>query len=127
MGYCMKSTGFAWYQLSRREAALTACIGIVLLVLSILAIMRSGDMPEIDPQGATAPLALVDVNSATQAELMALPGIGERKAARIVKARKLKAIRSLKELAQAAGGIPATKLDRMRSHVAFKQRTKKQR
>lgn len=115
----MKNNSFAWYQLSRREAALTGCIGISLLVLSIFAIVRSGECSEAIPQGNTAPMALVYINQASASELMALPGIGERKAQRIVEARKSRRIDSLDELAKVVGGLSITDQDRMRNHVAF--------
>ncbi len=65
------------------------------------------------------PAARVNVNSAGETELSALPGIGERKAQRIIEARKHAPIRSLDELAAAAGGIPRKDLDRMAEFVVF--------
>ncbi|MHC4839522.1 MAG: ComEA family DNA-binding protein [Planctomycetota bacterium] len=115
----MKPNGFAWYQLSRREAALTSGIAVAILVLSVFTIFRSEPDIKLTHQGEVSSLAVVKVNSASVAELMALPGIGERKAQRIVDARKLQKLSSSKDLAEAAGGIPAKEIERMARHISF--------
>jgi DNA uptake protein ComE-like DNA-binding protein len=63
--------------------------------------------------------AIVHVNRAGVAELASLPGIGQRKAEKIVAARAQGPLRNLEEMARAAGGIPQTSRDRMQPFVRF--------
>jgi DNA uptake protein ComE-like DNA-binding protein len=110
---------FAWYRLHGREAAVLLILGALLVGLSGWAWLSGPDPAEVPRHHTELPPARVNVNTASLGELTALPGVGERKAARIVSARELRPIRSLDELAEAAGGIPARDLERMREYVVF--------
>lgn len=94
-------------------------ISLMLVILcALLAFSGTGAAPPSISDGSLPP-ARIYVNRASAAELMALPGIGERKAERIVRQREAKPLQSVEELAAAAGGIPAVQLERMRPFVAF--------
>lgn len=67
------------------------------------------------------PPARVYVNKAGVAELSALPGIGPKKAERIIEARKKAPIDSLEQFAKAAGGVSAASLERMKPFVSFER------
>ncbi|MBX3459696.1 MAG: helix-hairpin-helix domain-containing protein [Planctomycetes bacterium] len=109
----------AWYRLSRGNVAAVAAISLVLVVLcALLALGGSGAAPPDVSDGSLPPVRIY-VNRASAAELMALPGIGERKAERIVRQREAKPLKDMNELAAAAGGIPAAQLERMRPFVSF--------
>ncbi|MCA8919686.1 MAG: helix-hairpin-helix domain-containing protein [Planctomycetes bacterium] len=109
----------AWYRLQPREIAVLLVLGLLFVVMASWAMLH--DSAVIDPKvkAHELPAAKVNVNSASAAELTALPGIGERKAQRIVEARGQQPIRNLDELASAAGGIPRKDLDRMTNYVVF--------
>lgn len=110
---------FAWYRLQRREMAALLAIALLVAALASWAWFRDSRAfdPPVEPR--EMPPALIHVNSASAAELAALPGIGEAKAARIVEFRKSAPITSIAELADAAGGIPAKSQERMAPYVAF--------
>jgi DNA uptake protein ComE-like DNA-binding protein len=110
---------FAWYRLQAREIAVLLVLGAVLIGLSAWAYFHDSGFKQLKVQSQELPAARVNVNTASQAELTALPGIGERKAERIVTARATAPIHSLTELAKAAGGIPQKDLERMRPYVVF--------
>jgi hypothetical protein len=110
---------FAWYRLEGRESALLLIFCLILCILCSIVWLR-GDAPRALPATSTElPPAAVHVNRASVAELSALPGIGPRKAERIVSARQANKIRSLEELAHAAGGIPRAEQQRMEPFVRF--------
>jgi len=67
---------------------------------------------------ATQPTQRVNVNTATQAELDALPGISTKLAKRIVAARQEHPIRSLDDLAQIPG-VSAKRLKRLEAQVTW--------
>ena len=110
---------FAWYRLQGREIAVLVAIGALLIGLSTWAWLRDSGFKEVPVVQTELPPAKVNVNTASLGELTALPGIGERKAEKIVNARKNRRIGSLEELARAAGGIPAKDLERMKAYVVF--------
>jgi competence protein ComEA len=109
----------AWYRLTRGEIAVIGilCLFWVVLCISLTASERSFADPL--PRSTELPPARIDVNRASAAELTALPGIGERKADRIVRARHERSIRNLSDLSSAAGGIPQAALERMQPFVSF--------
>lgn len=77
--------------------------------------------------GALAPAAaadgVVNVNTATAEQLMALPGVGESKARAILEAREARGrFESIDELTQVKG-IGAVGLERMRPFLALQGRT----
>ncbi len=91
----------------------------VLVALCVVMIAGGRGPQEITRHHTDLPPARVNVNTADAAELMALPGIGERKAGRIIAARQGKPIRTLEEFAAAAGGVPAETLQRLRPYLIF--------
>jgi competence ComEA-like helix-hairpin-helix protein len=110
---------FAWYRLQGREVAVLAALGVLLVALSLWAWFHDSDFRQPEVDSREMPPVRVNVNTASESELTALPGVGERKAEKIVAARKTAAIQSLEELARAAGGIPAKDLERMKPYVVF--------
>lgn len=110
---------FAWYRLQGREIAVLLALGALLAGLSAWAWLHDSGFRELSVETRALPPARVNVNTATLAELTALPGIGERKAEKIVAAREAAPISSLEQLASAAGGIPGRELERMRPYVVF--------
>ncbi len=69
----------------------------VLGVLALLACLASG------PLAATAAPERVDINSANSQQLASLPGIGEAKAAAIIKAREQRPFTSVADLRRVSG------------------------
>lgn len=110
---------FAWYRLQGREIAVLIALGVLLVALTTWVWVRDAGFKDVPVKHTELPPAKVNVNTASLGELTALPGIGERKAEKIVNARTAKRITSLDELAKAAGGIPAKDLDRMKEYVVF--------
>lgn len=110
---------FAWYRLHAREVA---ALGVLLLAFSVLAgvaLAHRGGTREVEFTSRPLPAARVYVNRAGMSELAALPGIGPRKAEKIIEARTKAPITDLASLARAAGGISSANLERMRPYVEF--------
>lgn len=110
---------FAWYQLQGREAALLLATACLLIGLSGAVFLTRDEPAPPAAKSADMPPAMVHVNRAGVAELSSLPGIGTRKAERIIESRKAAPIRSMDELARAAGGIPQASRERMAPFVRF--------
>lgn len=110
---------FAWYRLHGREAAALCVLLLAFAVLAGVALAHRGVTREVEFKSRTLPAARVYVNRAGVSELAALPGIGPRKAERIIEARAKAPITDLASLARAAGGISAANLERMRPYVEF--------
>ncbi len=115
----VREPDFAWYRLQRREIAALLFIGVIVAGLALWATLRERAFYDVPVQSEELPPARINVNTASAAELTALPGIGEAKSARIVEARRHAPINNVEELAEAAGGIPAKSLERMEPYVAF--------
>lgn len=109
----------AWYRLQRGEIAVLLVLLAAVAGLSVWAWFHERAPREPAQTHTELSPAKVNVNTAGETELSALPGIGERKAQRIMESRKHTPIRSLEELAAAAGGIPRKDLDRMAEFVVF--------
>src|ERR1700686_4246504 len=67
------------------------------------------------PGSALATKAKVNLNSATQQELEALPGVGEATARKIIAGRPYSSVDDL-----ARAGVPASTIDKIRSQVTAK-------
>lgn len=111
---------FAWYRLQGREIAALGIVGVILVALSVWALAFDGGAPQPEVIWRELPAATVNVNTASLSELTALPGVGERKAEKIITARQQAPISTLEELAKAAGGIPTKDIERMKPYVVFK-------
>jgi DNA uptake protein ComE-like DNA-binding protein len=85
----------------------------------VAALMQRGRARELTLAHEELPPARVFVNRAGVAELSALPGIGAKKAEKIIDARKKAPIESLEQMARAASGISAANLERMKPFVDF--------
>ncbi len=87
--------------------------------LATAAMLTRGRTREVSITHEEPPPARVHVNKAGIAELSALPGIGAKKAEKIIEARRKAPIENLEQLAKAAGGISAANLERMKPFVDF--------
>jgi competence ComEA-like helix-hairpin-helix protein len=110
---------FAWYRLHAREAAALLVLLLVFSGLATAAMLTRGRTREVSVTHEEPPPARVNVNKAGIAELSALPGIGAKKAEKIIEARKQAPIENLEQLAKAAGGISSANLERMKPFVNF--------
>ena len=110
---------FAWYRLHAREVAALVVLLAGFAAVSTIALLRRGTTREVEIAGQSQPAAKVRINRAGVAELSALPGIGPRKAERIVEARSKSPILDLAALSKAAGGVSAANLERMKPFVEF--------
>lgn len=109
----------AWYRLSTVERGAILIFCLFLVILCIILIVRDGGVSEVSIRAGSPVPARINPNTASVAELTALPGIGERKAESIVLARQQRRIESLDQLAEAAQGIPAALLERIQPFVEF--------
>ncbi|CAG0966011.1 hypothetical protein PLCT2_01041 [Planctomycetaceae bacterium] len=112
---------FAWYRLHAREAAALLVLLLVFSGLATAAMLTRGRTRDVGISHEEPPPAKVHVNKAGIAELSALPGIGAKKAEKIIEARKRAPIESLDQLAKAAGGVSAANLERMKPFVSFER------
>jgi competence protein ComEA len=87
-----------------------------LLATSLLVLAGRSLLQSLQAGSSTLPSQRIDLNSATQAELMLLPGVGETLAERIVKARAVSLFKEIEDLRTIAGIGPAT-FERLRPWV----------
>jgi DNA uptake protein ComE-like DNA-binding protein len=110
---------FSVARLHGAEAAALIVAALVLAGLTVLSAVREqGEAAASFSHGEAAP-ARIEVNRASLAELSALPGLGPRKAQRVIEAREKAPIRDLAGLARAAGGLPRAQQERMAPFVEF--------
>lgn len=109
----------AWYRLTIGERAVLLIFCLSLAILCIILIAHGQGFSRAEVVSSQSVPARINPNTASMAELTALPGIGERKAESIVLARQQQRIETLEQLAQAAQGIPAAVLVRIQPFVEF--------
>jgi competence protein ComEA len=89
----------------------------VLLAASFLILAGKSWLQSLKAGSSTIPAHRIDLNTATQAELMLLPGVGEALADRIIKARAAKGLfQKVDDLRHVSGIGPAT-IERLRDWV----------
>jgi competence protein ComEA len=77
-------------------------IVIAFVVLSAIGVMSTGALAA-DTEGSTAASAVVNINSATAAELSLLPGVGPSKAEAIVKYRAANPFKQVDQIMRVKG------------------------
>jgi len=77
---------------------------------------RSGARAASTPDGAPAPPAKVNLNTATQAELETLPGVGEKTAEKIMRFRETQPFTHVDDL-RYVQGIGEKRMETLRPHV----------
>ena len=91
-----------------------------LLVAALAGLMLSSSAPSAAQEPATVPVAsaeaVVDLNTATEAELVSLPGIGPSKAQAILAYRQRRPFRRIEELMRVPG-IGRTTFRRLRARL----------
>ncbi|MDR3462859.1 MAG: helix-hairpin-helix domain-containing protein [Beijerinckiaceae bacterium] len=88
------------------------------LMLGGAAVAQSPQSPAAKPASTTAAAALIDINSATKAQLLVLKGIGDKRADDIIKGRPYK---GKDELVQ-KGIIPAGVYADIKDKIIAKQK-----
>jgi competence protein ComEA len=77
---------------------------------------RDGDKGKAPSTRKRPPAEPIDLNTATEAQLLQLPDIGSTLAARILEARRVRKFTSVEELRQVKG-IGPKRLESLRPHV----------
>ena len=88
-----------------------------LLVLALLSPLQAADKPAT-PNASTVKVELVDINSATETQLKALPGIGDAYAAKIIAGRPY----AKKDQLKAKNIIPAATYDKIQAQIIARQK-----
>jgi competence protein ComEA len=88
------------------------------LIFSILALGLCGPLSQSWAVPHSSLQGIVNVNTATSAELNLLPGIGPAKAAKILAHRQNQPFQSLEDLKK-IGGLGAKRLEALRPYVRF--------
>jgi len=88
----------------------------VLLVAGLFAVAGKALLQSIQAGPSTLPSQRIDINSATLAELLLLPGVGDNLAERIVQVRAKAPFRKIEDLRKVPGIGPAT-FERLRGWV----------
>lgn len=88
-----------------------------LLVLAVLSPLQAADKPTT-PNASAAKIELVDINSATEAQLKALPGIGDAYAAKIIAGRPY----AKKDQLKTKNIIPAATYDKIQEQIIARQK-----
>ena len=90
---------------------------VFLLVLALMSPLQAADKPAT-PNASAAKIELVDINSATAAQLKALPGIGDAYAAKIIAGRPY----AKKDQLKAKNIIPAATYDKIQEQIIARQK-----
>jgi len=90
---------------------------VFLLVLALMSPLQAADKPA-PPNASAAKIELVDINSATAAQLKALPGIGDAYAAKIIAGRPY----AKKDQLKAKNIIPAATYDKIQEQIIARQK-----
>jgi competence protein ComEA len=90
-----------------------SCVWRTLALLLVTAAILSGDVPRQSKAADSKAAATVDLNTATEAQLEALPGIGAASAKKIIAGRPYKSVDDLSK-----AGISTATVDRIKSLVA---------
>ena len=88
-----------------------------LLVLALLSPLQGADKPAT-PNASTVKVELVDINSATETQLKALPGIGDAYAAKIIAGRPY----AKKDQLKAKNILPAATYDKIQEQIIARQK-----
>ena len=88
-----------------------------LLVLALLSPLQAADKPAT-PNASTVKVELVDINSATEAQLKALPGIGDAYAAKIIAGRPY----AKKDQLKTKSILPAATYDKIQEQIIARQK-----
>lgn len=88
-----------------------------LLVLALLSPLQAADKPAT-PSASTVKVELVDINSATEAQLKALPGIGDAYAAKIIAGRPY----AKKDQLKTKNILPAATYDKIQEQIIARQK-----
>ena len=90
---------------------------VFLLVLALMSPLQAADKPAT-PNASTVKVELVDINSATEAQLKALPGIGDAYAAKIIAGRPY----AKKDQLKAKNILPAATYDKIQEQIIARQK-----
>jgi DNA uptake protein ComE-like DNA-binding protein len=89
----------------------------ILLTLALLSPLQAADKPA-KPAASAVKVELVDINSATEAQLKALPGIGDAYAAKIIAGRPY----AKKDQLKAKNILPAATYDKIQEQIIARQK-----
>ena len=90
---------------------------VFLLILALMSPLQAADKPAT-PNASTVKVELVDINSATEAQLKALPGIGDAYAAKIIAGRPY----AKKDQLKAKNILPAATYDKIQEQIIARQK-----
>lgn len=91
---------------------------VVLLSLAAFTFAQTGAAPAKPKAAASKPAELIDINSASPAELKTLPGIGEALAAKIIAGRPYRAKNELEQKKV----VPTATYAKIRDRIVAKQK-----
>lgn len=89
-----------------------------MLTLSFAMPLRAADKPAATPAASAAKAELIDINSASEAELKALPGIGDAYAKKIIAGRPY----AKKDQLKSKNILPAATYDKIQEQIVARQK-----